>query len=61
MDKIIELIDGGILYIGEDGNPYRLCKECSDELIEKKRKYNKTLFDIITKNKSKNSIKPTMR
>lgn len=55
------LIDGGILYIGEDENNYRICVECSSELVEKKKKQSKTLFDIQTKNKSKNSTRPTMR
>ena len=55
------LDDSRICYTGEDGEQYFVCSECSKELIEKKRKYNKTVFDIRTKNKSKNSDKPTMR
>lgn len=55
------LIDGGVLYIGEDENNYRLCRKCADELIEKKKTINKRSFDIRTKNKSKNSTRPTMK
>lgn len=60
-DRCQSLDDSSICYTGEDGKQYFVCLECSKELIEKRRKYNKTSFDIRTKNKSKNSTRPTMR